>query len=78
VPTETTAKGLLSDVRPVECVVLLKTDHLFGRLKQECRGRRFHNNGEVKTDIREWLRMKKPATERRESSISVFRDYVER
>ena len=60
VPTETTAKGLVSsDVRPLECVVLLKTDHLFGRRKQEWRGRRYHNNEEVKTDIHKCLRKQK-------------------
>jgi len=71
-PTETTAEGLASDVSPLECVVLLKTDHLCGRLRQEWRGRRFHNNEEVKTDIREWLQVQKPATARREISNSVL------
>jgi len=72
VPTETTAEGLVSDVGPLECVVLFKTDHLFGRLRQEWRGRRFHNNEEVKIDIRKWLQTQKPATARRESSNSVL------
>jgi hypothetical protein len=60
VPTEKTAKGLVSDVRCLGCFVLLKTGHLFGRLKQEPSGRRFHSNEEVKTDIREWLEMQRP------------------
>ena len=77
-PIETTVKGLVSDVRPLECILSLKTDYLFGRLMQEWRGRRLHNNEEGKTDIRECLRIQSHATARWESNITLLRGYVKR
>jgi hypothetical protein len=44
--------------------LLVRRTRAFGPLKQQFGGRRFHNNEEVETDVREWLQMQEPDVHR--------------